>query len=341
MTRRVLITGASGFIGGALSRSLLKSGDLVYALVRDEDPPKGCRAIRGRLESLDDCRRAVKESKPDLVYHLGAQALVEIGHCDPLTTFASNVQGTWNLLYELMGPTRIVVASSDKAYGELLPGHAAYREEHPLRGRGIYDCSKSCADLISQSFAHEYCMDIRIARLGNVYGPGDPDESRIVPSIVRDIAHLRTPVVNSDGTPVRDYIYIDDAVEAYRTLGDWDAGLRSGDAFNFAGGEPLSVLDLTSRTVEIASKLGDEGIYAGLTCLGDQIKRAGVDMEPKIRGLRGRANSEISRQILECSKARVVLGWSPKVPLSSGLRKTLEVAWRARHDLHWGSPPSR
>ena len=332
MSRRVLITGASGFIGGALARSLLGRGDTVFALTRDDDPPKGCKIIRGWLESSDDCRRAVKESRPDIVYHLAAQAFVEIGHCDPLTTFESNVRGTWNLLHELMGPTPIVVASSDKAYGELTAGRPCYDEDDPLRGRGIYDCSKSCADLIAQSFAAEYPMDIRIARLGNVYGPGDPDLSRIVPSIVDDIINARSPVIQSDGTPIRDYLYIDDAVSAYLTLGDWKRPdlFKGASAFNFSGKAPLSVLELTELSLEIAKSTDENGVWAGITCLGRTL--TAIEMDPQIKGIRGRYTHEISRQVLDCHKASTILGWEPKVSLYEGLKRTLERAWRVHRD---------
>ena len=212
--RRILVTGASGFIGSALCRQLLRDGELVTAFVRDEDPPEGCAVIRGRLEDADDVRRALLSRTWDVVYHLGAQALVGVGHMDPLTTLKSNVAGTWNVLEGFRhmsgrAASLLVVASSDKAYGRLNGHHLEgirqqYHETDPLAGRGIYDCSKSCADLISQAYADEYGMNVRIARLGNVYGPGDPEPTRIVPSIVEDLVSIRRPVIRSDGSPVRD-----------------------------------------------------------------------------------------------------------------------------------------
>ncbi len=341
----VLVTGASGFIGAALCRALLKRGDRVTALVRDELPPVGCQIVRGNLESIDDCRRAVSTGF-DVIYHLGAQALVGVGRRDPLTTFESNVRGTWNLLLSCPPFQRIVVATSDKAYGELRYNgfdDSSYKESDPLEGRGVYDCSKSCADLIAQSLALELSLCVKIVRLGNVYGPGDAELSRIVPSVVDDLVNSRRPIIMSDGTPIRDYLYIDDAVSAYLALGDLNgdrAGRAGASPFNFAGGDPLSVLELVKLATRVATKTEEpDAIWSGYHRLGSHLRflngsmgelRPESDLAPDIRGVR---SGEIQRQVLDCSKASRLLDWKPRVPLVVGLRKTLEAAWRVKCDL--------
>lgn len=311
---RVLITGATGFIGGALARRLLHDGHTVTALTRGRVPPEGCDPAFGDLTDLPSVERAMVRAESEAVFHLAAQAIVPYAKRDPWATFESNVRGTYNLLeaFRRHAPfATCVVASSDKAYGELsLPPSRhgpGYDEEDAMAGRGPYDCSKSCADLISQSYLIEHGLRIGIVRAGNVYGSGDANPTRIVPSIIRDIVRGVAPRILSDGTPVRDYLHVDDAVEGYLAVQRYVASNRvtplATRAFNLSGGEPVSVTEL----VEIAmSEAEDLGLAPndGPVVLGQRV-------------------GEIQHQALNTRLARSELGWSPQVTLRQGIRRLL------------------
>lgn len=322
---RVLVTGAAGFIGGALASRLLRDGHLVTALVRDGDPPVGCRVLRGDLRDLQAIERAVARHGPEAVFHLAAQAIVPYARRDPWSTMEDNVRGTYNLLeafrrHSLSGAT-LVVASSDKSYGDMPPvGHGesrAYRESDPMAGRGPYDASKSCADLLARSYADEYGLRLAVVRCGNVYGPGDVHPTRLVPSVVRDIVDHVVVHITSDGTPVRDYLYVDDAVEAYLAVEEYLRGLSYERAvnrepfpplraFNFAGGEPTSVRTVVGLALEVAAEL---------------------DLPPAHRVVfHDVRRGEIREQVLNWTLASSLLGWMPQVTLRDGLRRTLLAA---------------
>ena len=311
--RRALVTGASGFVGSWLVKRLLARGADVVALIRDLDDQselvrcgaaRRVTAVRGRLEEYADVERAVNEGEVDTVFHLGAQALVGAALRSPLPTFEANVRGTYHVLEACRvhgGLVRaVVVASSDKAYGdsEILP----YTESHPLAGRHPYDVSKSCADLLAASYAHTYGLPVTVARCGNIYGGGDLNWSRIVPGTVRAFLRGERPVLRSDGGPVRDYFYVEDAAEAYLTLGEnaHRPGVR-GRAFNFSDETPLTALQVVERVQEVM----------GLRHLAPVIE--------------GRAAGEILRQELSSRRAREALGWSARYGLREGLTRT--VAW--------------
>ncbi len=315
-----VITGATGFVGGALARSLLNERHTVTALVRDGSAPVGCRVIRGELEDIRTMERIIVESRPDGVFHLAAQAIVGTAKREPFNTFESNVRGTYNLLEAVRrhdNSVPIVVASSDKAYGETrvyADGRAPYEEGDALNGRGFYDCSKSCTDLIAQSYAHSG-MHVAVVRAGNIYGPGDADMSRIVPSIVDDLISNRVLNITSDGSPVRDYLYIDDAVSAYRSVMSYLGGGQfcAHTAFNFAGGEPVSVLQLVERVKDVAADI-DFGRYGVIN-----------------HTVLGQRTGEIHHQTLDCSKAKSTLNWHPTTDLVEGLRQTIHAAYRMKH----------
>ncbi len=227
--RRVFVTGATGIVGSWLVRRLLDDGALVVALVRDWDPQTELirsgdigrtHVVNGALEDYASLERTVNEHEIDTVFHLGAQTIVGSAYRSPLPTFEANIRGTYNLLEVcrvhsgLVGS--IVVASSDKAYGEspTLP----YAEDMPLAGRHPYDVSKSCTDLLAATYAHTYGLPVTVARCGNIYGGGDLNWSRIVPGTVRSLLAEEQPIIRSDGKFTRDYIYVQDVVDAYLRL---------------------------------------------------------------------------------------------------------------------------
>jgi CDP-glucose 4,6-dehydratase len=316
----VLVTGAGGFIGAHLVRALLDRGATVFALVCDHDPRSPLwisgdadrvHIIDGRLEQFDLVRAAIIGREIDAVFHLGAQTIVGAAHRDPLTTLQSNVQGTWNVLEacRLAGSAvrRLIIASSDKAYGSCddLP----YRERTPLAGRFPYDASKACADLLAQSYAATFGLPIAIARCGNVFGPGDVNFSRLVPSSLRALLGGQRPLIRSDGSPLRDYIYIDDAVHAFLALARWlDEAPRvgpAGRAFNFGADRPLTVLEM---------------VHAMRFAVGRE------DLEPIIANT---ASGELAAQHLDSRRARDELGWCPQHELDKALRAT--AAWYRKY----------
>jgi CDP-glucose 4,6-dehydratase len=311
--RTAFITGASGIVGSWLVRSLLSAGASVVALVRDEDPrsvlvrngdDRRIARVRGSLEDAALLERALVEHEVDVIFHLGAQTQVRHAQRQPFATLEANVRGTYNLLEATRRAARgvgaLVVASSDKAYGE--SGDLPYTEQHPLAGRNIYDASKSAADLLVSAYAASFDLPIGIARCGNIYGGGDLNWDRIVPGTIRSLLRGERPLVRSDGTPQRDYLFVDDAVAGYLALGAALLdGREHGEAFNFGHGEPVAVLDLVT---EIGSAVGR------------------TDLEPLIQA---DAPNEIPAQWLDATKARTRLGWTPAFSLREGLGRT--VAW--------------
>jgi len=312
--RPVLVTGATGLLGSWLVPALLDEGARVVVLVRDLVPDALLETSGSRRRSvcvLGDVRdgelieRVLVEHEIDAVFHLAAQTIVEHALRSPLATFRSNVEGTWELLDACRRsgrPSRIVVASSDKAYGTQpdLP----YREDQPLQGRHPYDVSKSCTDLIAQTYAATYDLPVVVTRCGNLYGGGDLNFNRLVPGTVRDALAGRRPVLRSDGSPLRDYIYVEDAADAYTQLAEraHEPAIR-GEAWNFSTETPLTALQLCERL---------------LTACGR------ADLEPEIRAS---ATHEIPAQHLSAAKARAALGWTPRYGLDEGFRRT--IAWYA------------
>jgi CDP-glucose 4,6-dehydratase len=315
-------------VGGWLASSLLESGARVVALVRDDDPHARRvhpelweRAITVRGDVLDPAavRRAIADHDVRACFHLAAQAHVEAALADPAGTFDVNVRGTWTVLEACRsaGIERAVVVSSDKAYGE--QARLPYDESSPLLAAAPYDASKAAADVVARSYARTYGMPVGVTRAGNVYGPGDLDLRRIVPSAIAAGLTGRRPVIRSDGTPERDYVYVGDAVAGYVALAERldDPAVR-GEAFNFGSGTPVSVLDLVRMI----------------------LKLCGSETEPDVRGT---ARAEVSRQYLSSEAARRTLGWEPATSLEEGLRAS--VAWYRDHlDLLrpwrgiWGGP---
>jgi len=300
-------------VGSWLVKDLLAEDASVVALVLDADPQselyrsgdiRRVTVVDGALEDFATLERALNAHEIETVFHLGAQALVGVAHRSPLGTFEANIRGTYNLLEACRRHRdvvrRVVVASSDKAYGA--QARLPYVETLPLEGRHPYEVSKTCADLIAQSYAQTYGLPVAIARCGNVYGGGDLNWSRIVPGTVRSLLRGERPVIRSDGRYVRDYFYVKDAARAYRRLAEQldDPRVR-GEAFNFSTESPMTVLEL----VQAIQKLMDRAHLA-----------------PDVRGT---AEGEIRSQYLSAAKAREVLAWEPRYDLEAGLRET--IAW--------------
>ena len=317
--RRVLVTGSTGLLGSHMVAELLRRGAEVVCLVRDWVPDSEavtsgvlsrCRVVRGELEDYPLVLRALNEHEVDSVFHLGAQTIVGTASRSPLSTFESNIRGTWVLLEaarQLSRIERVVVASSDKAYGEheRLP----YTEDAPLVGRYPYDVSKSCADLISLSYFHSFRLPVAVTRCGNLYGGGDLNFNRLVPGTIRSALLGESPVIRSDGTFVRDYFYVRDAVDAYLALAERvpENGFV-GEAFNFGTETPLSVIAMASRILAVMDRAS-----LPLTILNQ-------------------ASNEIPRQYLDCTKARRRLNWEPKWTLEESLGETISWyrGWDAR-----------
>jgi len=311
--RPTLVTGASGLLGGWMVSYLLEAGAEVVCLVRDWVPQSQLIAerlldraivVRGDICDRELVERTLCEYEIATVFHLCAQTLVQIGIRNPLATFETNIQGTWTLLEACRtaaGRVDVVVASSDKAYGHqsVLP----YTEDTPLQGRHPYDVSKSCADLIAQSYSATYGMPLVITRCGNFYGGGDLNWSRLVPGTIRAALRGERPVIRSDGRAVRDYLYIEDGVRGYLTAAEALAKRPevAGHAFNFGHDQPLSVLEVVEATLREAGR---------------------PDLEPDVHAT---TRNEIPAQYLDASKARAMLGWSPRIGLQQGLRRT--VGW--------------
>jgi CDP-glucose 4,6-dehydratase len=309
--RPTLVTGATGLVGSWTARRLLALGADVVCLVRDWVPQSELvrgdlldkvRVVRGAVQDQAEIERALGEYEIDTVIHLAAQTIVGIANRNPVSTFESNIQGTWALLEACRrSPTvrQIVVASSDKAYGEAetLP----YDERTPLQGEHPYDVSKSCADLIARAYAVTYGLPVVITRCGNFYGGGDLNWNRLVPGTIRSIVRNEPPVIRSDGEYVRDYFFVEDGAAAYTLLAEKlasDSAL-AGEAFNFSNEVQLTVNALVSKILGAMNS----------------------SLKPEIKN---EASNEIRKQYLDASKARRALGWSPMFTLDEGLTRTID-----------------
>jgi len=311
LDRPTLVTGATGLIGGWLVRRLLDAGAEVVCLVRDWVPQsefvrsrliERVKIVRGDVRDQAQLERTLGEYEVDTVIHLAAQTIVGIANRNPVSTFETNITGTWSLLEACRrspAVKQIVIASSDKAYGdhEKLP----YSEEAPLQGRHPYDVSKSCADLIAQSYALTYQLPVGITRCGNFYGGGDLNWNRIVPGTIRSVLRGQRPVIRSNGQFVRDYFYAEDGAAVNMVLAEalaQNPDLR-GEAFNFSNEIQVTVLELVERLLALMNS----------------------DLKPDVRN---EAVNEIQHQYLSAEKARRMLGWQPRFTLDDGLRRTID-----------------
>ena len=311
LDRPTLVTGATGLLGGWMARRLVDLGADVVCLVRDWVPEsellrsglvERVKVARGDVRDQALLERVLGEYEADTVIHLAAQTIVPIANRNPVSTFETNVAGTWAMLEACRrspAVKQIVLASSDKAYGdhEELP----YDEEAPLRGGHPYDVSKSCADLIAQTYAATYGLPVAITRCGNFYGGGDLNWNRLVPGTIRSVLRGQRPIIRSDGSYIRDYFYVEDGVAANLLLAErlaQNPDLR-GEAFNFSNELQVTVLELVERL----------------------LAHMGSGLEPDVRD---EARHEIPHQYLSAAKARRVLDWSPLFTLEEGLRRTTD-----------------
>ena len=309
--KNVFVTGCTGLLGSWLVKDLIEKGANVTGLIRDwvpksnlilQDSINKINTVRGDINDYFLMERILNEYEIDTVFHLAAQTIVSIANRNPMSTFETNIKGTWNILEACRrNPTvkRVIVASSDKAYGEheILP----YTEDAPLKGSHPYDVSKSCADLLAFTYHNTYGLPVCITRCGNFYGGGDLNFNRIVPGTIRSILSDERPIIRSDGTFIRDYIYIRDAVNAYLFLAEkMDELDIHGEAFNFSNEIQLTVLELTNDILRIMDR---------------------TDLELIVLN---EAKGEIKHQYLSATKAKNILGWSPTYTVEEGLKETID-----------------
>lgn len=311
LDRSTFVTGATGLVGSWLVKRLLEAGADVTCLVRDWVPQselirtgllERVKVVRGDIRDQAILERILGEYEIDTVLHLAAQTIVTIANRNPISTFETNIAGTWNLMEACRRSPKvkqIVVASSDKAYGdqEKLP----YSEETPLQGQHPYDVSKSCADLIAKTYAVSYDLPVAITRCGNFYGGGDLNWNRIIPGTIRSILRGKNPVIRSDGKYIRDYFYVEDGAAAYMHLAEHLAKNPSlkGEAFNFSNETQMTVGEIVKKILSL--------------------------MESNLQAdIRNEVNNEILHQYLSAEKARTQLDWKPLFNLEQGLKHTVD-----------------
>ncbi len=308
--KRVLITGHEGFLGSWLAKTLAEYGALVVGIDKIHNRSlsilngsrQEIKCIKGDIVNAALVKKVINRYKPQFIFHIAAEAIVNRANKNPLRTFKTNIQGTWNILEAAKGKSfieGIVVASSDKAYGshEKLP----YKEEAALKGEHPYDVSKSCTDLLCRSYFVTFGVPVCVTRCGNIYGPGDFNFSRLIPDAIRHVLRHKQFIIRSDGTFTRDYIFVKDVVDAYLLLAQSiEKRKLGGEAFNFSGEKPLSVL-------EVYRKIATNG-------------NGGKSIKPKILN---QAGHEIRHQYLSSRKAKKLLGWQAGYSFERGLKETL------------------
>jgi CDP-glucose 4,6-dehydratase len=310
--RPVLVTGATGLVGSWLLRRLFESGADIVCMVRDWVPQSEAvtsgllekvRVVRGDIRDQACLERTLGEYEIETVFHLAAQTIVNVANRNPISTFESNIQGTWTLLEACRHcpPVKqIIIASSDKAYGD--NDQLPYHEDMPLQGCHPYDVSKSCADLIARCYATSYGLPVAVTRCGNFYGGGDLNWNRLVPGTIRSVLFGQNPVLRSDGSFIRDYLYVEDGAAAYILLAERlaESPELRGEAFNFSNETQITALDLVQKILALMNE---------------------SRLKPDIRN---EANNEIRHQYLSAAKAQEKLGWRPLFELDEGLEKTIQ-----------------
>ncbi len=315
--RRALVTGAYGFMAGHLIEALLEIGAEVIGMVRDRPAAsylqlsgldRRITLAPGDITALDDCVRVLNDHDCSVVFQLAAQAIVGVANRSPLKTFQTNIIGTCNVLEacrQLNDGDRpnlveaVVAASSDKAYGD--QPELPYKESAPLLGLHPYDASKSCADLLTRTYHNTYGVAAAVSRCSNLYGPGDLNMSRLVPATICAVLAGERPVIRSDGSPQRDYVYVKDAARAYLLLAEKTAeGPAAGQTYNIGTGVPLTVLEMVEMVIQASGK---------------------SDLRPNVQGT---SWGEIRHQYLDCTKADTELGWRPRYQVEAALAETYE-----------------
>ena len=308
----VLITGASGFVGSWLSKTLIEKGANVVAMLKDNAPDTVLKYLgiysklkaieKGDIVNFDWVKKIFADYNIDTCFHLAAQAIVGIANQSPIPTLETNIKGTWNILEVtriIESVKRLIVASSDKCYGE--PIKLPITEDHPLLASYPYDASKACADILSRTYSKTYGLSIGVTRCCNIYGGGDLNFSRIVPDTIRSVISNKNPLIRSDGTPVRDFIFVMDAVSGYLTLAEnLERNEIKGEAFNFGSNSPITILDFVNKIIKISGK----------------------GLKPEVIG-KSKPKAEIDAQYLSSEKAEKLLNWRPKVTLENGLKETI------------------
>lgn len=314
--KRVLVTGHEGFLGAYLTKTLIEQGSIVtgidivanrpFSVLTSYRDKMDC--ICGDISQLSLVKEIIQKAKPEIIFHLAAEAIVGTANANPVKTFKSNIEGTWNILEAARDKDfvqAIVAASSDKAYGshKKLP----YTEQAALQGEHPYDVSKSAADLICRTYFKSFGTPVCVTRCGNIYGPGDSNFSRLVPDAVRALLRSRQFVIRSNGKFTRDYIFVADVAGGYMLLAEQMQKKKiAGEAFNFSCEEPMSVLELFNRLASFF--------------------KSSESLKPKILN---QAKLEIHHQYLSSAKARKVLGWRPRYKLNDGLKETID--WYKEH----------
>jgi len=309
--KRVFITGVAGLLGSWLAADLVSQGAEVIGLIRDQDPKSLLVRTRnidqiivayGDICDYEAMERIMAEYEINAIFHLAAQTQVGIANRAPMSTFEANIKGTWTVLEAARrNPTvqSIIIASSDKAYGPQT--ELPYREDAPLHGQYPYDVSKTCADLIARTYAHTYDLPVAVTRFANLYGGGDLNWNRLIPGTMRSALRGERPIVRSDGTFKRDFVYVKDAVRGYLALAEnMDRPGVVGEAFNFGMDHPISVLAMINSIIALSDF---------------------PDLEPVILD---EVKHEIQDQYLSSAKIREVLGWRPQFTLEAGLRETMD-----------------
>lgn len=312
--RNVLITGVTGFVGTWLAKDLVERGANVVGFVRDEIPNMPLRTMgvydklraapKGDLVDYKSVKRVFNEYEIDTCFHLAAQPIVTIANKNPAWTFEVNIKGSWNVLEAARTSEKIravIIASTDKVYGE--PIKLPITEDHPLLAEYPYDASKACMERLARTFFTTYGLPVAITRCCNIYGGGDMNFSRIINGTIKAILLDQNPVIRSDGTPVRDFIFVKDAANAYVTLAEQieNEGVK-GQAFNFASNAPINMLDLVKKIIEVSGK---------------------TNLKPDVQGTK-KPDAEIDEQYLSSEKAERVLGWQPQFNLEAGLKETIK-----------------
>lgn len=305
--RPVLITGLTGFIGCWLARRLVEEGARVVGFDLDStgalDLHPGLagriKLFRGDILDQPSLTAALREQATDTCFHLAGQSMIETGLASPVRTFDINIRGTWSVLEACReaGVRRVVVSSSNTIYGN--QSHYPFDEDAPLNGAHPYAASKACCDIITRSYAKSADLDAVVCRQTNTFGGADPHRTHIVPATILSLLRGERPVINSDGTPVKAYLYVEDTVSGYMALAEMaHQPTVSGGAFNITAKEPVSVLDLVKAVIRVA----------------------GSTDEPEVRGTPATTRRE--REHLSPEKARMVLGWQAAHTLEAGLAKT-------------------